>query len=272
MRISNLTEAQSIGSDQYLVIDSVNTGTKKIEARKFSEQIIEKNPKIEMKNTFFKFDYLGTHFDPSIDISNYFLGNYWIDDGGTVWRIVDFNYYKNDEFPTNHFIVMPDEALYSAQMNSEDHYSGSAYGYSSMRENSLAMAKNSIVDFFGDSHVVRFGDYFTTYINEDGSGSGFQYFSNICVELPNEPMIFGTYIHANNKGCNRMSKVSRQFSLFRLYPSFITGFGDSNEYDDYWLRDVVDYNIFSIVSNPNIPSYGTGINDCGVRPFAVIVP
>lgn len=59
-----------------------------------------------------------------------FLGDYW-SIGGRIWRIVDMDYWYNcgdTAFTSHHLVIMPDEALYNAQMNTTNITTGGYVG------------------------------------------------------------------------------------------------------------------------------------------------
>ena len=84
------------------------------------------------------------------------------------------------------------------------------------------------------------------------------------VELMNEPMVYGSYIHT--AGSNGSTIVARyttdktQLALFRLNPMAI------NNRDFYWLRDVVSAAAFAYVYYNGTANYGSPSTSLGVRP------
>ncbi len=66
--------------------------------------------------------------------------------GGRIWRIVDMDYWYNcgdTAFTSHHLVIMPDEALYNAQMNTTNVTTGGYVG-SAMYKSNLANAKTIV--------------------------------------------------------------------------------------------------------------------------------
>lgn len=75
-----------------------------------------------------------------------FLGDYW-NIGGRIWRIVDMDYWYNcgdTAFTSHHLVIMPDEALYNAQMNTTNVTTGGYVG-SEMYKKNLENAKTIVM-------------------------------------------------------------------------------------------------------------------------------
>ncbi len=116
-----------------------------------------------------------------------FLGDYW-SIGGRIWRIVDMDYWYNcgdTAFTSHHLVIMPDEALYNAQMNTTNVTTGGYVG-SAMYKSNLANAK-TIVNAAFQGSVLTHREYLCNAV-ANGRPSGGAWFDS-SIELPNKPMM-----------------------------------------------------------------------------------
>lgn len=192
------------------------------------------------------------------------LGDYWVI-GGHTWRIVDIDYWYNcgdSAFTKHHLVIMPDEALYNAQMNETNVTTGGYVG-SKMYTSNLIDAKTIVNTAFG-SAVLSHREYLTNAVASGRPSAGTWY--NSSVELPNEVMMYGSYVFTPaENGTVRHTMNKQQLALFNVCPKYIV-----NRSHNQWLRDVVSAAYFAFVD-------GYGRADChdasasrGVRPvFAV---
>jgi hypothetical protein len=194
---------------------------------------------------------------------NLWLGDYWVINDVT-WRIVDFNYWYNcgdTAFTNNHLVVMPDTALYIAQMNVENVTTGGYVG-SEMYTTNLEEAKTIVNSAFG-SAVLTHREYLTNAVSDGRPSGGAWYDSS--VELPNECMMYG-HLHfspvSDGSVVPSIHTVSKtQLALFQVVPKFIV-----NRSYNQWLRDVVSEAYFAHVNIVGYPAYGNAVNWDGVRP------
>ena len=192
-----------------------------------------------------------------------FLGDYW-SIGGRIWRIVDMDYWYNcgdTAFTSHHLVIMPDEALYNAQMNTTNVTTGGYVG-SAMYKSNLANAK-TIVNAAFQGSVLTHREYLCNAV-ANGRPSGGAWFDS-SIELPNEPMMYGhPHFSPTSDGStvpNIYTISKTQLALFMVCPRFIV-----NRSYNQWLRDVVSSAYFASVG-------GLGYADCngasvsdGVRP------
>lgn len=192
-----------------------------------------------------------------------FLGDYWII-GTTTWRIVDFDYWYNcgdTAFTRHHLVVMPDNALYNAQMNTENITTGGYVG-SEMYTTNLASAKTTVNSAFG-SAVLTHRELLVNAVSNGRPSGGSWYDSSI--EIPSECMMYGhnhftpavdgtniPYLYTINK---------TQLALFQVCPKFIV-----NRSYNQWLRDVVSAADFALVVSHGDTDYSYASNSHGVRP------
>ena len=192
-----------------------------------------------------------------------FLGDYW-NIGGRIWRIVDMDYWYNcgdTAFTSHHLVIMPDEALYNAQMNTTNVTTGGYVG-SEMYKKNLENAK-TIVNAAFQGSVLTHREYLCNAV-ANGRPSGGAWFDS-SIELPNEPMMYG-HLHfsptSDGSTVPSIYTISKtQLALFVVCPRFIV-----NRSYNQWLRDVVSSACFAVVYNDGNAHYYDASNSCGVRP------
>ena len=198
-----------------------------------------------------------------------FVGDYFTING-TIYRIAGFNLIKNygDSVNVgNNMCLVPDNALYTAQMHNTDsgeYESGSvandttgAYANSDMRTTNLTQATNKIITDFGSSHVISYREILPN-ATADGQASGWAWY-DCKVELMSEVMVYGTKVWGNTGyevGC-----LNEQFPLFRLNPESI------HRRFLYWLRSVRSATGFAFVNGGGNAGNSGASYAFGVRPF-----
>lgn len=198
-----------------------------------------------------------------------FIGDYWLMEG-LAWRIVDINYWLRageSDFDKPHVVVMPDTVLYHSRMNEERNTNG-GYINSEMYVSGLNNAKSMIYNLFGESYVLEHDEILSNAVS-NGRVSG-AIWAKSKVELPNEIMMFGSYIFTPCGDGGSVSKnytVGReQLALMRLYPLYINAARAST-----WLRDVVSDLYFACIYSSCIPAYEQPTINYGVRPVFGLV-
>lgn len=199
-----------------------------------------------------------------------FLGDFW-KIGNTVWRLVDFDYWYGRGSAvcgTHHVVIMPDRGWYSEGMGgiAGDDDMGITYGAyakSYMYKEGLNEAKKRINNIFTEAHVLNHREFLQN-ATTNGYASGGAWFDST-VEIPNEPMIFGSYIFTPaNNGSTSVSRTTishTSLALLRLCPQLIPSYGDT-----YWLRDVVSKDHYACVDRSGCPSFASPIVQNVVRP------
>ena len=193
-----------------------------------------------------------------------YIGDYWVINGKT-WRIAAFDYFLHNgdgeaDYTTHHAVIVPDECLYNAQMNTTNDTTG---GYAAVKERGvLTDAETAIKAAFGTSHILSHRVYLTNAVT-NGKPSGCAWFDTIC-DLMNEEMVYGTGIFCPTSDGSTVPANSRveksQLPLFAHEPSRIVN------RKNYWLRDVVTATYFAFVgSNGVVTAYIASLS-LGVRP------
>ena len=191
-----------------------------------------------------------------------YIGDYWVINGKT-WRIAAFDYYLrcgNSDLTTHHAVIVPDECLYNAQMNTTNNTTG---GYVAVKTRGvLTDAETAIKAAFGTSHILSHRVYLTNAV-ANGKPSGGVWVDTIC-DLMNEEMVYGTGIFRPTSDGSTVPENYRveksQLPLFAYEPSRIIN------RDSYWLRDVVTAVDFSLVYYNGFANYATASGSFGVRP------
>ena len=227
---------------------------------------------IPFHNSYPRCKYLGTSITDAQNTAiknrtyeDLFIGDYWTING-VNWRIVAIDYYFNvgdTNFGKGNLIVMPDLALYSAQMN-ETNTTAGAYAGSLMRTQNLNNARTIARNAFG-SHLANHRILLANSV--DTSEVIWAWYDSDGVELPNEVQIYGTRVWGSALKGFDVATQKQQFPLMSLAPQFV------NTRQSYWLQDVSSFS----VSTHFAYAAGNGYGDCytpsasyGVRPSVTL--
>lgn len=269
VNLSELTQINELVSGNKLLIGTAD-GNKAIAAEDALFAMLDSFAPVELRRVIFRGKNLGTALTAvqkaaikDGSFKGMFLGDYW-SIGGRIWRIVDMDYWYNcgdTAFTSHHLVIMPDEALYNAQMNTTNVTTGGYVG-SAMYKSNLANAK-TIVNAAFQGSVLTHREYLCNAV-ANGRPSGGAWFDS-SIELPNEPMMYGhPHFSPTSDGSTAPSiyTISKtQLALFMVCPRFIV-----NRSYNQWLRDVVSSAGFAIVSTyGNAFCYFASTSD-GVRP------
>ena len=269
VNLSELTQINELVSGNKLLIGTTD-GNKAIAAEDALFAMLDGFAPVELRRVIFRGKNLGTALTAvqkaaikDGSFKGMFLGDYW-SIGGRIWRIVDMDYWYNcgdTAFTSHHLVIMPDEALYNAQMNATNVTTGGYVG-SEMYKKNLANAK-TIVNAAFQGSVLTHREYLCNAV-ANGRPSGGAWFDS-SIELPNEPMMYG---HLNFSPTSDGSTVpsiytisKTQLALFMVCPKFIV-----NRSHNQWLRDVVSSVLFASVLYGGNSGYYVASNSDGVRP------
>ena len=269
VNLSELTQINELVSGNKLLIGTAD-GNKAIAAEDALFAMLDSFAPVELRRVIFRGKNLGTALTAvqkaaikDGSFKGMFLGDYW-SIGGRIWRIVDMDYWYNcgdTAFTSHHLVIMPDEALYNAQMNTTNITTGGYVG-SEMYKKNLANAK-TIVNAAFQGSVLTHREYLCNAV-ANGRPSGGAWFDS-SIELPNEPMMYG-HLHfsptSDGSTVPSIYTISKtQLALFMVCPKFIV-----NRSYNQWLRDVVSSAYFANVNNLGNSYYGNASNSYGVRP------
>lgn len=269
VNLSELTQINELVSGNKLLVGTTD-GNKAIAAEDALFAMLDGFAPVELRRVLFRGKNLGTALTAvqkaaikDGSFKGMFLGDYW-SIGGRIWRIVDMDYWYNcgdTAFTSHHLVIMPDEALYNAQMNTTNVTTGGYVG-SAMYKSNLANAK-TIVNAAFQGSVLTHREYLCNAV-ANGRPSGGAWFDS-SIELPNEPMMYGhPHFSPTSDGSTVPSiyTISKtQLALFMVCPRFIV-----NRSYNQWLRDVVSSASFAGVAYDGNTGYGNASNSYGVRP------
>lgn len=269
VNLSELTQINELVSGNKLLVGTTD-GNKAIAAEDALFAMLDGFAPVELRRVLFRGKNLGTALTAvqkaaikDGSFKGMFLGDYW-SIGGRIWRIVDMDYWYNcgdTAFTSHHLVIMPDEALYNAQMNTTNVTTGGYVG-SAMYKSNLANAK-TIVNAAFQGSVLTHREYLCNAV-ANGRPSGGAWFDS-SIELPNEPMMYGhPHFSPTSDGSTVQSiyTISKtQLALFMVCPRFIV-----NRSYNQWLRDVVSSASFADVYGSGNSSYSSASGSLGVRP------
>lgn len=269
VNLSELTQINELVSGNKLLVGTTD-GNKAIAAEDALFAMLDGFAPVELRRVLFRGKNLGTALTAvqkaaikDGSFKGMFLGDYW-SIGGRIWRIVDMDYWYNygdTAFTSHHLVIMPDEALYNAQMNTTNVTTGGYVG-SAMYKSNLANAK-TIVNAAFQGSVLTHREYLCNAV-ANGRPSGGAWFDS-SIELPNEPMMYGhPHFSPTSDGSTVPSiyTISKtQLALFMVCPRFIV-----NRSYNQWLRDVVSSAYFAGVNDSGDAYRGNASYSLGVRP------
>ncbi|MDD6195420.1 MAG: hypothetical protein PUB12_00730 [[Clostridium] aminophilum] len=218
-------------------------------------------------NSLYRGKYLGDHVTAeqwaAIDAGTFeglYIGDYWVINGVT-YRIAAFDYHYNcgdTDLTKHHVVLVPDNSLYKAKMNTSNVTTG-GYTGSAMYKSNLAQAKTTIKTAFGSAHVLTKRELLTNAVN-DNTPSGWAWFDSD-VELMNEVQVYGSVAWGAHDGNGyNVALGDGQFPLFMFDRTKL------HNREDYWLRDVASAIYFSIVDYYGHAYCGIASASFGVRP------
>lgn len=269
VNLSELTQINELVSGNKLLVGTTD-GNKAIAAEDALFAMLDGFAPVELRRVLFRGKNLGTALTAvqkaaikDGSFKGMFLGDYW-SIGGRIWRIVDMDYWYNcgdTAFTSHHLVIMPDEALYNAQMNTTNVTTGGYVG-SAMYKSNLANAK-TIVNAAFQGSVLTHREYLCNAV-ANGRPSGGAWFDS-SIELPNEPMMYGhPHFSPTSDGSTVPSiyTISKtQLALFMVCPRFIVNISYNQ-----WLRDVVSSAYFALVGYLGDPDCNAASISLGVRP------
>lgn len=269
VNLSELTQINELVTGNKLLVGTTD-GNKAIAAEDALFAMLDSFAPVELRRVIFRGKNLGTALTAvqkaaikDGSFKGMFLGDYW-SIGGRIWRIVDMDYWYNcgdTAFTSHHLVIMPDEALYNAQMNTTNITTGGYVG-SEMYKNNLANAK-TIVNAAFQGSVLTHREHLCNAVT-NGKQSGGAWFDS-SIELPSEIMMYGHIHFGNTSDGNTIPNIytpsKTQLALFMVCPRFIV-----NRSYNQWLRDVVSSANFASVYVNGVTACSGASNSYGVRP------
>lgn len=273
VNLSELTQINELVTGNKLLVGTTD-GNKAIAAEDALFAMLDSFAPVEFRRVIFRGKNLGTALTAvqkaaikDGSFKGMFLGDYW-SIGGRIWRIVDMDYWYNcgdTAFTSHHLVIMPDEALYNAQMNTTNITTGGYVG-SEMYKNNLANAK-TIVNAAFQGSVLTHREHLCNAVT-NGKQSGGAWFDS-SIELPSEIMMYGHIHFGNASDGNTIPNIythsKTQLALFMVCPRFIV-----NRSYSQWLRDVVSSAYFAAVGVYGYTACGNASSSFGVRPVFLV--
>ena len=272
-QITDLDRATTLSANDLLLVETAN-GPRAVSYNDLKAPVIQKAEENAALNLDNRNTYRGKNLGSSVtaaqkaaiqngSFDDLFIGDYWTI-GGVKWLIADMDYWYNcgdTAFTRHHLVIIPETALYNAQMNATNTTEG-GYVNSAMYKTNLANAKSTISSAFGDM-VLTHRELLTNAVTNGKPTGGAWYDST--VELPNECMMYG-YPHfsptSDGSTVPYIYTIDKtQLSLFALRPQLIV-----NRSRNQWLRDVVSGAYFAVVNALGDASYDGASYSLGVRP------
>lgn len=270
----NMSVVEKVSSfkagDQVLIGITDEGKTKAMDVDDILFNLLDEFIPVESRRNIWRGKNLGTSFtaEQKANIANgtfkgFFIGDYWVINN-VVYRIVDINYWLGQgdtECNTYHLVIMPDHALYNAQMNTSNDTAG---GYIAAKNRGiLTNAINTVNAAFGAGNVLTHRELLTNATSNGYASAGSWYDSTL--ELPNEIMMYGTQVFTNV--CNGTAVPysytidKTQLAGMRLCPKLI-----NPHRENQWLRDVVSATHFAYVSSDGLANATYASASLGVRP------
>lgn len=276
-KITDLSRATTPAANDLVIVET-SSGTKAMKYEDLTNPAIEKAEENAALNLDNRNTYRGKNLGSSVtaaqkaaiqngSFDGLFIGDYWTI-GGVKWLIADMDYWYNcgdTAFTKHHLVIIPETALYNAQMNATNTTEG-GYVNSAMYKTNLASAKSTISSAFGDM-VLTHRELLTNAVTNGRPSGGAWYDST--VELPNKCMMYGHMHFSPTSDGSTIPYIytidKTQLSLFALRPQLIV-----NRSYSQWLRDVVSSAYFAGVSYRGVTSFSGATGSCGVRPVFAI--
>lgn len=276
-KITDLSRATTPAANDLVIVET-SSGTKAMKYEDLTNPAIEKAEENAALNLDNRNTYRGKNLGSSVtaaqkaaiqngSFDGLFIGDYWTI-GGVKWLIADMDYWYNcgdTAFTKHHLVIIPETALYNAQMNATNTTEG-GYVNSAMYKTNLASAKSTISSAFGDM-VLTHRELLTNAVTNGRPSGGAWYDST--VELPNKCMMYGHMHFSPTSDGSTIPYIytidKTQLSLFALRPQLIV-----NRSYSQWLRDVVSSAFFAVVTYFGCADCYNATNSIGVRPVFAI--
>lgn len=280
MKITDYQRVTSLLDNDIFLVDGVN-GTKTIKTSDLTKEIdrrgniwdtLDDYIPVELRRNIWRGKNLGnlpteSDYDEigAGTFNGLYLGDYWLRDN-VVYRIVDFNYWLgtgDSVCSENHLVIMTDGKIANARMNDTNSTSG-GYVNSKMRTSTIMNdVEPYIIGVFGEEHILNHRELLVSAVTNGRPSSGTWY--NSKVEIPNEIMMYGSYILTPGSTGEfvsyRFTVNKTQLSAMLAYPKLINPKNES-----LWLRDVVSSNEFASISIENYSDRWDAASMKGVRP------
>lgn len=211
------------------------------------------------------------------------VGDYWKDSDGMVWRVVDIDYYMNVGDPENtkhHILVMPDLSIYKTAIDETESYYASI-GTGSWPAVKFLTDMPAKTKAIADKVFLNQGSLGPTYLDimtTNTSSKDPTYYTPLTVDwtsssvkLPNQMMLAASLTNTasiTTKYFNNRCSNNRQLALFK-----ITGAEYLKTDDRFWIQDMIRGYGLVYMGNGYIGyTSSRAIDDVetGIRPIIII--
>jgi hypothetical protein len=213
---------------------------------------------------------------------NIYVGDYIIKDitidgttySGVKFIIMDLDYHLHcgdTETTAHHVVIMPEEQLGTAQMNSTNITTGGYVG-SAMWTTHIPKVATGFVNAFGSAHILEHRERLTNAIDTNARSGAFYNWSgassnwawaSVKANLANENMVYGSRVLSSSMFDT--GECNGQLAAFRLNHGLIC----SKRYW-WWLRSVAYSPDFCYVTALGGAGNLGASNSSGVRPIALL--
>lgn len=232
-------------------------------------------PNAGTHNSLFRGKYLGSSLTSAQSAAiqagtfdDLYVGDYWTINS-VNWRIAALDYYYNTgdtACTTHHAVIVPDENLYFAQMNTSNTTEG-AYVGSAMYKTNLATALTTIQNAFGSAHVLKIRNHFQNAVT-NGHPSGGTWYDAQCWLMTEQNVYGGKCFGSMSNGSatyNNYVTDNAQYPLFHLRHDLV------GNRQGFWLRDTASSSAFCLVRGRGNSGYDSASNSGGVRPAFCLI-
>ena len=203
-----------------------------------------------------------------------YIGDYFkatINSKEITCRIAGFDIYlgqgnTSPGFTAHHVVIVPDEALMNAPMNSSNVTTG-GYKGSAMRQSTIPAVNGYLQTTFGN-HLLTVSECISNTVDNSKPSAGFNAWNGISTsvewveskaDLLSEVEVYGTQIWGSS--AYDIVTAHKQLPLFQLAPEFI----NPGRFT-WWLRAVVSSTHFAYVDGGGDANAGGASLSYGVRP------
>lgn len=201
-----------------------------------------------------------------------FIGDYW-EWSGTIWRIADFDYWmskgpQGDAISQHHLVILTDDAIVTDKINPTATTNGGFAGSWIMGagyDDAFDILDGGILPTFagGSSHLLTLKELMS-YGATNGCVNNNSWKTDMKWTVPNEPMIFGSYLGAMQSYGTTKSDLrtidNTQLALLQLWPTGVCPCRNA-----YWLRDLYNSGSFCGVSAKGYNDYFSASEEIGYR-------
>ena len=190
------------------------------------------------------------------------------------WTVMDLDYHLHcgdTETTTHHVVIMPEDNLGTAQMNTENTTAGGYLG-SKMWTEHIPKVVTGIVNTFGAAHILEHREFLSNamdnaiksraYNGWNGAASGWAW-TSVKANLANENMVYGATVLSSS--FFDTGECNSQLAAFRLNHGLISSKGFY-----WWLRSIARSSDFCYTDGSGFAGYRSASAPGGTRPYFLL--